>query len=277
MKSVSPRPVPDLDAEEEVDLGRYARAILERWWLLLAGLVAGAVIGYLATLGGAQHYRAQTVVYMGQPLGILGTNPVQALNTNPSAARAIVTSDEVVHRVATKARMSPNRLRSGISVTTISGNLSKVGQAPLITITVKGPEPAKVRTAADGLGDELVSGLRSFANRKISLFSNQLASDKKAIATVTESLAEPGLSTTDKLLLQLRLQSLQSDATQTSQLLFLANNVEAPSVVTQAVAEKTPARSHRNASAVGALIGLILGALAAVLWEPLMRLRRSEP
>jgi hypothetical protein len=277
MTSASPRPVPDLVAEEEVDLGRHARAILERWWLLLAGLVAGAAIGYLATLGGSQYYRAQAVVYMGQPLGILGTNPVQALNTNPSAARAIVTSDEVVHRVAAKARMSPGRLRSGISVTTIAGNISKVGQAPLILITVKGPEPGKIRTAADGLAAALVSGLRSFANKKIGLFTNQLETDQKAIASVNEALAEPGLSTTDKLLLQLRLQSLQSDATQTSQLLFLANNVEAPSVVTHAVADKTPARNHRNATAVGALIGLILGALAAVLWDPVTRLRRREP
>jgi uncharacterized protein involved in exopolysaccharide biosynthesis len=39
------RDVPDFDAEAEVDLGRYSRALLERWWLLLAGLVIGAVFG----------------------------------------------------------------------------------------------------------------------------------------------------------------------------------------------------------------------------------------
>src|SRR5438094_542252 len=53
------REAPDLDAETEVDLGRYGRALLARWWLLLAGLLAGAVVGYLTTLGGTQFYRAQ--------------------------------------------------------------------------------------------------------------------------------------------------------------------------------------------------------------------------
>ena len=72
--------------EAEVDLGRYGHALLARWWLLLAGLVVGAVLGYLTTLGGAQVYRAQAVTYMGQPLGA-GQAPVQALNTNPSTAR----------------------------------------------------------------------------------------------------------------------------------------------------------------------------------------------
>src|SRR2546428_2381171 len=103
----SARPEPDLDAEAEVALGRYGRSLLQRWWLLLAGLVAGAVVGYLTTLGGSQFFRGQSVVYMGQPLGILGANAVQALNTNPSAARAIVTSEAVVLRVAAKTAMSP--------------------------------------------------------------------------------------------------------------------------------------------------------------------------
>jgi uncharacterized protein involved in exopolysaccharide biosynthesis len=50
----SARPELDLDAEADVDLGRYGRALCERWWLLLAGLVAGAGVGYLTTLGGTQ-------------------------------------------------------------------------------------------------------------------------------------------------------------------------------------------------------------------------------
>src|SRR5437867_12693639 len=97
----SVRPVPDLDAEAEVDLGRYGHRLLERWWLLLVGLVAGAVVGYLLTLGGTQFYRAQAVVYMGQPLGA-GQAPLQSLNTNPSTARAIITSESVIRRVAAK-------------------------------------------------------------------------------------------------------------------------------------------------------------------------------
>ena len=95
---------PDLDAEAEVDLGRYGHALLARWWLLLAGLVVGAILGYLTTLGGTQFYRAQAVVYMGQPLGA-GQAPLQSLNTNPSTARAIVTSEQVLRRSRARTGM----------------------------------------------------------------------------------------------------------------------------------------------------------------------------
>jgi hypothetical protein len=63
-------PAPDLDAEADVDLGRYARALAARWWLPLAGLIAGAAIGYVLSLGGHQVYRAGATVYLGQPLGL---------------------------------------------------------------------------------------------------------------------------------------------------------------------------------------------------------------
>jgi hypothetical protein len=55
--------------------------------------------------------------------------------------------------------------------------------------------------------------------------------------------------------------------------LLLAQKVESPQVIIHAVAEKTAARSHRNATAVGALIGLILGGIAALLWDPVARRR----
>jgi len=271
----SVRPVPDLDAEAEVDLGRYGHALLERWWLLLAGLVAGAVVGYLTTLGGTQFYRAQAVVYMGQPLGISST-PVQALNTNPSSARTIVMSESVVRRVATRTGMSRARIRSGTSVTAVQGSLPKLGQTPLVQVTVKGPERVKVARAANALAVALVSELSTLSSAKIKNYEQQGETDKKGIAIVNDALADSGLSTTDKILLQGRLQNLQSDLTLNTLLLLLAKNVEAPRIATYAAAEKTSARNHRNSTAVGALIGLILGGIAALLWEPVMRARRRD-
>jgi uncharacterized protein involved in exopolysaccharide biosynthesis len=269
------RDVPDLDAEAEVDLGRYSRALLVRWWLLLAGLVVGAVLGYLTTLGGTQFYRAQAVVYMGQPLGA-GQAPLQSLNTNPSSARAIVTSESVVRRVAAKTGMSPSRIRSGTSVTAVAGSVPKLGQTPLIQVTVKGPERGRVARVANALANMLAVDLSSGARQKIEIYQQQVDSDTKGLEIVNEALARPDLSTTEKILLQGRLQTLQSDKTLTAQLLISAKTVEAARVVTRAAAEKTSARNHRNSTAVGALIGLLLGGLAAVLWDPVMRARRRD-
>jgi capsular polysaccharide biosynthesis protein len=272
----SARPEPDLDAEAEVDLGRYGRSLLQRWWLLLAGLVAGAVVGYLTTLGGTQFYRGQAIVYMGQPLGVSST-PVQALNTNPSSARTIVTSESVIERAASKSGMSVSRIRSGTSVTAVQGSLPKLGQTPLVQVTVKGPERAKVARAANVLANVLVAKLSPSSTEKIKNLSTLLHSDDAVITALNAALGKPGLSSTDKLLLQLRLQAVQADRTQTAQSLSLATNIEAPQIVTRAAAEKTSARNHRNSTAVGGLIGLILGGIAALLWEPLTRARRREP
>jgi len=273
MATTRTRPAPpDLDAEAEVDLGRYGHALLARWWLLLAGLVVGAILGYLSTLGGAQTFRAQAVTYMGQPLGS-GQSQVQALNTNPSSARTILTSDQVVRRVARRSGMTEGQLRNGTSVTAVQGFNAKLNQTPLIAVTVKGPEPGKAARAADDLANVLVLALSGISAPKIKQFEQQQATDEQGIKIVSQALAQSGLSTTDKILLQGRLQGYQADLTTTVQLLLLAKNVEAPRVITHAVAEKTAARSHRNATAVGALLGLIVGGIAALVWDPIVRRR----
>jgi len=273
MATTRTRPAaPDIDAEAEVDLGRYGEALLARWWLLLLGLVVGAIIGYLSTLGGAQTFRAQAVTYMGQPLGS-GQSQVQALNTNPSSARTILTSEQVVRRVARRSGMTEGQLRNGTSVTAVQGFNAKLNQTPLIAVTVKGPEPGKAARAAEELANVLVSALSGVSAPKIKVFRQQIAADNTCLKIVNAALNQPGLSTTDKILLQGRLQGCQADLTTTTQLSLLAENVEAPRIITHAVAEKTAARSHRNATAVGALIGLILGGIAALVWDPIVRRR----
>src|SRR5437868_11396943 len=99
--------------EADVDFGRFGRALAQRWWLVVAGLVAGAVIGYVSSIGGSRVYRSDSIVYLGQPLGILGGNQVQSLNTNPSSARAIVKSESAIRRVSAKSGMTASQLRSG--------------------------------------------------------------------------------------------------------------------------------------------------------------------
>src|SRR5205809_7513041 len=86
------RPLPDVDAEEELELSRYWNALLTRWWLAGAGFIAGAVIGYLLSLGGNHVYEAKATIYLGQPLSPPGTSQIQSLPTNPSTAKEVVLS-----------------------------------------------------------------------------------------------------------------------------------------------------------------------------------------
>jgi capsular polysaccharide biosynthesis protein len=271
------RPAPDLEAEAEVDLAHYGRLLLARWWLLVGGLVLGAIVGYLTTATGAQDYRAQALVYMGQPLGAISSSPIQALNTNQQAAHSIITSEDVVRRVARRIGMTPGRLRSGSTAQAVPGSFTKPGQAPLINVIVTGAEPAKVRLAANALAAVLVSKLSESTRSKINLLTQQRDADLRSITLANTAINSPGLSTAEKLILQLRLQGFQTDLTQITLQLAQAKNIESPEIVTPALSVKTSVRNHRNATAIGALIGLILGAIAALVWDPIVRARRREP
>jgi uncharacterized protein involved in exopolysaccharide biosynthesis len=267
----------DLDAEEEVDLGRYGRTLAQRWWLPVLGLVAGAIVGYLLSLGGGTVYRAQALVYLGQPLGILGGNQVQSLNTNPTAARAILKSESVVQKVASDVGLPPGKLRNGISANPVQGSNAKLGQTPLVQVGVKASKPAKARAASNELARILVSRLKAgYIAQKIVTFQQQVDSDQRSLDAVNAALGAKDVSSTDKLILQLRATQLESDLIQAKQLLSLAKNVESPRVISAAAASKTTARSHRNSTVVGALIGLILGGIAALLWDPFVERRRAS-
>ena len=266
----------DLDAEQEVDLGRYGRTLAHRWWLPVLGLVVGAIIGYLLSLGGGTVYRAQALVYLGQPLGILGGNQVQSLNTNPTTARAILKSESVVQKVASDVGLPPGKLRNGISAKPVQGSNAKLGQTPLVQVGVKASKPAKARAASNELARILVARLKAgYIAQKITTFQQQVDSDQRSLDAVTASLDAKDVSSTDKLILQLRATQLESDLIQAKQLLSLAKNVEAPRVISSAAASKTTARSHRNSTVVGGLIGLILGGIAALLWDPFVERRRA--
>ncbi len=87
------------------------------------------------------------------------------------------------------------------------------------------------------------------------------------IRGLAAAIADPNVSTTDKLLLQVQLNSAQSDLSTTTQLLHQATAVEEPSILTPASAARVTARSRRNSVVIGGLIGLVLGGIAALLWD----------
>jgi hypothetical protein len=264
---------PDLDAEQEVDFARYGRTVAQRWWLLLLGLLAGAIIGYLLSLGGGTVYRAQSLVYLGQPIGPAG-NAVATVNTNLSSIRALVRSESAIRQVARDVGLRPAELRRGIAANPVAGNDRRVGSTPLLQITVQGKRPARVRAASNELAAILVRQLSGYSNAKLKVLTAQQDGDRAALPTLNDALAAPNLSLEAKLLLQLRIAQIQQDLTSSSQQMAFVRNVEAPRITARAVAQETTARSQRNSIVVGALIGLILGTIAALLWDPVVERRR---
>ena len=282
--------LPDLDAEREVDLGRAAATVAARWWLLLLGLLAGLFVGYALSLGGSKVYRASALVYPGTPLAAGGGQLPNLLGT-PTAIRQLVTAEANVRRAASASGLPPGQVRAGTSVQQQAGAAgARTTGSPFVTISVKGPAPRKVRIATNELARIVVRDLSPFVDQKITTLSTALRADEQALVSVagtidtyTRILQRPGLSETDRLVaattlstLESRRATLKSDIVNEQQLLAQARSYEKPSIVARAVPRETTARSRRNSLLVGGAIGLLLGLVAALAWDPVAeRLRRA--
>jgi capsular polysaccharide biosynthesis protein len=262
----------DPEAEQEVDFAHYVRLLGVRWWLLAAGLVAGAVIGYLVSLGGNQVYSASGTVYLGQPYTPTGSSLIQDTQTNPSAVGQVVNNQSVINAVARLCHAKPGDFQKGISTQAVATGASTKGGAaavnPLVKVSVQAKKGKIAACAANGLADAVVKKLGVYPEAKIANLKAQIASDDQGIKTIQEAIANGSVSDTDKLIIQTTLRSYQLDKTTNSQLLLLATKVESPSVLARAASNRITARSRRNTVVIGALIGLILGAIAALLWDP---------
>jgi capsular polysaccharide biosynthesis protein len=257
----------DPEAEQEVDFGKYVRLIAARWWLVLIGLILGAVIGYSVSLGSSQTFKATANIYLGQPYSASGSVQLQSAQTNPSTVRAIVHAQSVLLLVAKQCKTKPGAFSGGISIQSIAGNISKNGQTPEVAITVQSSKRRVATCAANAIAQSVIERTSAFANQKIGNFSKQISNDERQIALINSALQRGGLSATDQLLLQLRLSTAEQDQLSTSQLLLQAKQVEKPGILTGAAAQRVTARSRRNTVVVAALIGIILGAIAALMWD----------
>jgi hypothetical protein len=291
------RPLPDLEAEREVDVGRAARQVAARWWLLAAGLVAGMVAGYLLALGGGDFYKAEATLYLGQPFSPTAQAPVPSLATNPTVVGQTVRSEATMQEAARRSGMRVSELRGNISTKTVAGVSARrtPGVTPLVEVSVQGEQRREVARAANTLGAIVVDGISGYVDRKIESLNERIASDERDLNDINarlkiaqrqlnDALGSRSLPVLERFLLvtnynssigftEQRRATVQQDLLDARQLLALAEDVERPQVYQHAVARKTSARSTRNSIIVGGLIGLLLGALAALLWEPVMERR----
>ena len=274
--STSPAPNKGFDpeAEQEVDFARYGRMLARRWWLVLVGVVVGAVIGYLVSLGGAKLYSATATLYLGQPYNAGGSGTVISIQTNPSAVGQIANAQSVDDRVAAQCKTTAKSFGKGISVqkvATASTQTKATAQVnPLVTVSVQAAKKEVATCAANGLAREVIAGLGAYPAAKIRQFTAQIAYDKSEIKRLGAALQDPSVATTDKLVLETTLRNDQQDLQTYSNLLLQAIYVEKPQVTIAAAPHQVSAQSPRNTVVIAALIGLILGVIGALLWDRLV-------
>jgi hypothetical protein len=153
------RPDLDLDAEREVDLRSAWDRIAARWWLPAAGLVVGTVVGVLLSLSGGQVWRAETLVYLGQPFTPAGGGAIpNSIATNPRIVGEIVRSEAALRAAARASGMRVGQLRGSISTQAVVAAGQARGATTLYQIAVQGSAPRKLERAADALAKR-VSGV----------------------------------------------------------------------------------------------------------------------
>ena len=162
--------------EDEVDLRSVWSRIAARWWLPLVGLVAGAILGVLVSVGGGDTYRAETLLYLGQPFTTSGGGQIQSLATNPRTVSEIIRSQTALKRAAAASGLRLSQLRGHVS----SQAVTSVGQGrnttPLVEIVVDAPAAAKAERAADSLARSVIGQVSTYVDRKVELLRRQIAS-----------------------------------------------------------------------------------------------------
>lgn len=280
------RPEAALEGEREIDLARWRSAVARRWWLLLAGLVVGAIVGVLVSLGGGSNYQASALISLGQP-----TSPGGAIindyGQNPRAISQIVSSASAQAIAEQAAGMGSGALRGHVSVAQV-GTATGAGAArvtPLIEVTVSGVNQAKVAAAANALANIVVQRTTaSYVGRQIASYKRTLANVNLEIQSVTRRLAaiQGALTQAQRQKLD-PLQQLvivsQEDNAETrygnligqqntvQQELAFAQEVETAKVITKAKAEQASAHSSSLSAVVGAVVGLLIAAVVAIVLD----------
>src|SRR4051794_7013446 len=145
----------DPGAERDIDLRRWVDAVLSRWWIMLAGLGIGVLIGAVYSLSGESTYSATALIARGQAFAPNGSSVLTYI-TSPGAIEAFVTSEPAIREAAAKTGMSPGQLRGHVSTSTVAPNGQSAAQnsnSILVQIAVSLPRPKKAEDAANALAE----------------------------------------------------------------------------------------------------------------------------
>ena len=279
------KPAVDLEAEREIDLRRWLDALVSRWWIAVAGLVVGAIVGALYSLSGGSSYVASATIARGQVFNPAGTTQVQGYVTSPAQIENLVTAPANLDTVSAKVGLPRSALRGHVTASTITsaGTASTTNTNSIIVlIRVTLNKPRKAEEAANALAQLIKAqtttryvqqSIKAYQT-KIDNYAARIVALRRQIDSLNKVLAKPsGLSALDQLVLSTQLQGAQAALGQTldsqttaQQQLILQEDVSTTQIIPPpARAVKKVARSRRNSVVFGALIGVIVGAIVAIV------------
>ncbi len=168
----------ELEAEQEVDFGRYARTIAARWWLLVVGAVLGALIGFLFSLSDGKIYKATAQVYLGQPLAPDSAAAVTTSPTTLGLVQAFVTSEDAIEKAASAVGLRPvetARPHHRATDTRHIEHADRRSRRRCSRFRSPGRIAAKTAAAANHLARQVVGKVGGYTSTKIDTLEQQLA------------------------------------------------------------------------------------------------------
>jgi len=270
-----------------IDVGSWFRTLVRNWWVILALVVLGAVVGGVVTMLTPKEYSATSSVYIGQTTDALG-QAMAGLNSNPKAATQLLASQALLDQAAqaTGMGMKPGRLRRETTVETPSQTIkTTVSAVNIVVITVTDTKKVRATAAANALADALVAKLSPSVEAKVTLLEQQLADGQKAEAAATArsnvsqaaitAIAKGGGTAAEKAAAAApyvavsqaaasELATLQVADQATALRLEVAKTVEMPQILHVAKVPDSPSGPSRTLNvAAGALAGLVVGVIVA--------------
>jgi capsular exopolysaccharide synthesis family protein len=246
--------------QQQLDLPVVLRALRKHWRLiaLVTALSAGLALGVSLIMPDRYEASADLLFREADPAPNIDPNePLpdrsQAPERTAATNLALASLDKVATRVETKLKLdlSADELRKRVE-------LDPQGQADIVTITATGDTPGQAARIANAFADEVVAARRDAAQQKI----------QRVIDAINAKLA--GTSETDPLSGELRRRAEQLDVER--QLETGEVEIAEPAVPPR---EKSSPKPLRN-TAIGLLLGLILGSLLAIVLQRFDRRVESE-
>ena len=153
------------------------------------GLVLGLVVGFLLALGGGTVYRAEALLFLGQPFTPQGGGQIQSLATNPRTVGEIIRSESALRAAARESGLTVSQLRGNVASTPITTAGQSRLQTPLVEVSVKGNAPAKVAAAANALAERVVERVSLYVDDKVQVLDDQIANDNRELEQINTRIA----------------------------------------------------------------------------------------
>ena len=285
-------PTVELEAETERSTsGVRADRSPQRWWLLVVGVVLGALIGFLFSLSAGSIYKATAQLYLGQPLAPDSAAAVTTSPTTLGLVQAFVTSEDTIgrpprspasgrrssaehHGPADSRRLEHEAGLSGTAALDSGHGLlaREDGGGGERSRAVGGRRGRHVHEHEDRDARKAARLHRHAARHREPPAQRPRAprrrrSSPTRASAPRRSSSRSRTSTAEITLAEQRQATLEINRFNTRRDLARQGH-RAGRITAHAVAVRTEPTSRRTSVLVGAFIGLLLGIVAALLWDP---------